>query len=100
MRANDGRESRAGGILALAEWLRGQPEAAERALSSGIPQRRAAAEHHLAVRACHHLGQIQRARGRLHAAAGLYLQALEITAAPGHPALPGPGIAYVTWPGR
>ena len=100
MRANDGRESRAGGILALAEPLRGQPEAAGRALSSGIPQWRAAAERPLAVRACHHLGQIQRARGRVHAAAGLYLQALEITAAPGHPALPGPGIAYVAWPGR
>jgi len=69
--ANDGWESRAGGILALAEWLRGQPEAAGRVLSSGIPQWRAAAERHLAVPACHHLGQVQRPRGRLHAATGL-----------------------------
>jgi hypothetical protein len=37
VRANDGRESRAGGILALAEPLRGQPEAAGRALSSAFP---------------------------------------------------------------
>ena len=41
------------------------------------------------------LGQVQRAQGRLDAAAGTYRQALEVTAAPGRPALPAAGIAYV-----
>jgi hypothetical protein len=59
-----------------------------------------AAERYLAVRACHHLGQVQRARGPPGRGGWTYRRALEITAAPGHPALPGPGIAYVAWPGR
>ena len=43
----------------------------------------------------HLLGQVQRAQGRLDAAAGTYQQALEITAPPGRPALPGAGAAHV-----
>ena len=38
---------------------------------------------------------MQRAQGRLDAAVGTYQQALEITAAPGGPAMPAAGIGYV-----
>jgi LuxR family maltose regulon positive regulatory protein len=38
---------------------------------------------------------VQRAQGRLGAALGTYQQALEITAAPGQPARPAAGIAFV-----
>src|SRR6266568_6362251 len=40
-------------------------------------------------------GLVQRAQGRLDAAAATYQQALEITTPPGRPALPAAGIAYV-----
>jgi len=85
----------AGGYLGLAEWLRGRLAEAERALSSSVAQWRAAGERYLAVRTSLLLGQVQRAQGRLDAAAGTYRQALEITAMPGRPALPGAGIAHV-----
>jgi LuxR family maltose regulon positive regulatory protein len=83
------------GYLALAEWLRGRLAEAERALSSSVAQWRARGARYLAARTCHYLGQVQRAQGRLDAAAGTYRQALQITAAPGRPALPGAGIADV-----
>jgi LuxR family maltose regulon positive regulatory protein len=78
--------SHATGYLGLAEWLRGRVLDAERALSSSIGQWRAAGQRYLAVRGCHHLGQVQRAQGRLDASLATYQQALELTAAP---ALPG-----------
>jgi ATP/maltotriose-dependent transcriptional regulator MalT len=81
--------------LALAEWLRGGLEEAERAFASSITQWRAAGERFLAVRGYYHLGQVQRAQGRLDAALGTYKQALEITEPPGEPALPVAGIGYV-----
>jgi LuxR family maltose regulon positive regulatory protein len=49
----------------------------------------------LAASACHFLGQVQRAQGRLDAALGTYQQALEITALPGQAAVPAAGIGYV-----
>jgi LuxR family maltose regulon positive regulatory protein len=49
----------------------------------------------MAAWVCHHLGLVQRAQGRLDAAAATYQQALEITTPPGQPALPAAGIAYV-----
>jgi ATP/maltotriose-dependent transcriptional regulator MalT len=85
----------AGGYLGLAEWLRGRLAEAERALSSTVAQWQAAGERYLAVRTSLLLGQVQRAQGHLDAAAGTYRQALQITAAPGRPALPGAGIACV-----
>jgi LuxR family maltose regulon positive regulatory protein len=81
--------------LAVAEWLRDRLAEAERALLSIIARWRAAGERALAVRGCHHLGQVQRAQGRLDAAAGTYQQALEVAAPPGRPALSAAGIAYV-----
>jgi LuxR family maltose regulon positive regulatory protein len=55
----------------------------------------AAGEVSLVAWACEHLGQVQRAQGRLDAALGTYRGALELTAPPGRPALPAAGIAQV-----
>jgi LuxR family transcriptional regulator, maltose regulon positive regulatory protein len=87
--------SHANGYLGVAQWLCGRLGDAERLLSSTIAQWRSAGERSLAVRGCHHLGQVQRAQGRLDAALGTYHQALELAAPPGRPALPAAGIAYV-----
>src|SRR5712671_1009301 len=88
-------ESITRGYLALAEWLHGELTEAERALSSAIAQAQAAGAATMAAWVCHHLGLVQRAQGRLDAAAATYQQALEITTPPGRPALPAAGIAYV-----
>jgi LuxR family maltose regulon positive regulatory protein len=88
--------SHANGYLGLAEWLRGRLPEAERALSSSITEWQATGERYLAVRGCHHLGQVQRAKGRLDAALATYQHALRIAAAaPGRPALPAAGVAQV-----
>jgi LuxR family transcriptional regulator, maltose regulon positive regulatory protein len=87
--------SNARGYLGIAEWLRGQLTEAERLLSSTIEQWRAAGERYLAVRGSHHLGQVQRAQGRLDAALETYQQGLEVAAPSGRPTLPAAGIAHV-----
>jgi LuxR family transcriptional regulator, maltose regulon positive regulatory protein len=87
--------SHASGYLGAAEWLRGRLAEAERALSSSIGQWRAAREPIMTAWGCHHLGQVQRAQGRLDAAAGTYQQALEVAAPSGRPAMPAAGIGYV-----
>jgi LuxR family maltose regulon positive regulatory protein len=79
----------------MAEWLGGRVAEAERAFAASITGWRAAGERYSAAYGCHHLGQVQRAQGRLDAAVGTYQQALEITAAPGRPAMPAVGIAFV-----
>ncbi len=79
----------------MAAWLRGRAAEAERAFAASITRWRAAGERYSAAYGCHHLGQVQRARGRLDAAVGTYQQALEITAAPGRPAMPAAGIALI-----
>ena len=76
-------DSTARWLLAMAEWLRGRVVEAERAFAASITGWRAAGERYSAAFSCHHLGQVQRAQGRLDAAVGTYQQALEITAAPG-----------------
>ena len=82
-------------LLAMADWLRGRAAEAERAFAASITGWRTAGERYSAAFSCHHLGQVQRAQGRLDAALGTYQQALEITAAPGRPAMPAAGIAFV-----
>ena len=72
-------------LLAMADWLRGRAAEAERAFAASITGWRTAGERYSAAFSCHHLGQVQRAQGRLDAALGTYQQALEITAAPGRP---------------
>jgi LuxR family maltose regulon positive regulatory protein len=86
--------SHANGYLGVAEWLRGRLAEAEHALSSSIGQWRAG-QPTMAAWGSHLLGQVQRAQGRLDAAAGTYQQALEITTPPGRLALPGAGAAHV-----
>ncbi|HXZ76503.1 MAG TPA: LuxR C-terminal-related transcriptional regulator, partial [Streptosporangiaceae bacterium] len=81
--------------LALAEWLRGRLAEAERALLSTISEWRAVGERGLAAVMRDHLGQVQRAQGRLDAAHGTYQEALAITAPPGGPPMPGAGAAHV-----
>ena len=82
------------GHLAVADWLRGRLAEAEHALSSSIGQWRAAGHRNLIGWGSHHLGQVQRALGRLDAAHGTYEQTLEVTTATDRPTLPAAGIAY------
>ena len=81
--------------LAVAEWLGGRLAEAERAFGSSIAGWRAADRPTFTAYAGYHLGQIQRAQGRLDAAVRTCWQALEITAPPGRPPLPAAGPAYV-----
>ena len=82
-------------FLAVAAWLRGRLTEAERAFESSIAGWRAAGQPTFTAYAGYQLGQIQRAQGRLGAAARTYQQALEITAPPGRPELPAAGVALV-----
>jgi LuxR family maltose regulon positive regulatory protein len=81
-------------MRALAEWLRGRLADAERGFAAIVAGWQAVGERPLAASACHFLGQVQRAQGRLDAALGTYQQALEITAPPGQAAMPAAGIGY------
>ena len=56
------------GFLAVAEWLRGRLAEAERALASSIAGWRAAGQPTVTAWGVYHLGQVQRAQGRLDAA--------------------------------
>ena len=81
--------------LGIAEWLRGRLADAERAFVSGIARWRAASQYTVAGWGCYHLGQVQRAQGRLDAAARTCQQALDAIIAPARSALPTAGPAYV-----
>src|SRR5262252_738019 len=80
--------------LALADWLRGRLDDAERGFAASIAGWRAAGQRGLAAAVCNLLGHVQLAQGRLDAVLATYQMALEITAPPGEPALPASGIAY------
>ena len=79
--------------LGMAEWLRGRLAEAERASCPASPG--AAGRPTMTAWGRHILGQVQRAQGRLDAAARTCQQALEFTAPPGRPPLPAAGPAYV-----
>jgi LuxR family maltose regulon positive regulatory protein len=81
--------STAQGLLAAAEWLRGRLAAAEQAFVSSIAGWQAGQPIAWGV---YQLGQVQRARGRLDAAAGTYQRTLDIAAESGPPPA---GPAYV-----
>ena len=81
--------------LALAEWLRGRLAEAEHAFVAGITGWRAAGQPTLAAYGGYQLGQVQRAQGRLDAAARTCQQVLEFTAVPGQAPLAAAGPAYV-----
>jgi len=82
-------------ILAIAEWVRGRLEDAERGFAASVAGWRAAGQPPLAAWACFDLGRVQRARGRLDAPLATYQQVVEITAPPGRAAMPSAGIGYV-----
>ena len=81
--------------LALAEWLRGRLAEAEHAFAAGITGSRTAGQPTLAAYGGYQLGQVQRAQGRLDAAARTCQQVLEFTAVPGQAPLAAAGPAYV-----
>jgi LuxR family maltose regulon positive regulatory protein len=83
------------GFLAVAEWLRGHLAAAEHAFVSSIAGFRAAGQHITTAWSGYSLVQIQRAQGRLGAAARTCQQMLKITAGPGRPPPPAAGPGYV-----
>jgi LuxR family maltose regulon positive regulatory protein len=83
------------GHLAIADWLGGRLEDAERAFASSISGWRAAGQPTLIAWGSHHLGQVQRAEGRLDAAVETYQQALEFNAPAGKTVGPAAGMAYV-----
>jgi LuxR family maltose regulon positive regulatory protein len=80
--------------LAVADWLGGRPRQAEEALAEVVAARRAAGEGYLAMRVGYDLGQVQRARGRLHAALASFRQGLE-TATEADRQLPHVGMAHL-----
>ena len=82
-------------ILAIAEWVRGRLEDAERGFAASVAGWRAAGQLSLAAWACLDLGRVQRAEGRLDAPLATYQQLVEITAPPGRVAMPSAGIGYV-----
>ena len=79
--------------LGIADWLRGRLADAERVFVPSIAGW--ADRPTITVWGRHILGQVQRAQGRLDAAARACRQALERTAPPGRPLLPAAGPAYV-----
>ncbi|HEX3307710.1 MAG TPA: LuxR C-terminal-related transcriptional regulator, partial [Streptosporangiaceae bacterium] len=83
------------GHLAIAEWLGGRLAESEQAFTSSIAGWRTAGLPTLIAWGGHHLGQVQRAQGRLDAALGTYQEALEFNAPRGRPTTPAAGIAYV-----
>ena len=83
------------GFLAVAEWLRGHLPAAEHAFVSSIAGFRAAGQHITTAWSGYSLVQIQRAQGRLDAAAHTCQQMLEMIAGPGRSPLPAAGPGYV-----
>ena len=81
--------------LAVAGWLDGRLDEAERAFADGIAGRRAAGLPTWGAWASYELGQVQHAQGRLDAAARTCEQALEAAARTGQPPSPAAGPAYV-----
>ncbi|MGD0068912.1 MAG: hypothetical protein ABSB76_36460 [Streptosporangiaceae bacterium] len=84
--------STAHGLLAAAEWLRGRLADAEQAFVSSIAGWQAGQPISWGV---YQLGQVQRAQGRLDAAAETYQKTLDIAAESGPPPAPPAGPAYV-----
>jgi LuxR family transcriptional regulator, maltose regulon positive regulatory protein len=82
-------------ILAIAEWVRGRLEDAERGFAASVAGWRAAGQPPLTAWACFDLGRVQRAQGGLDAPLATYQQVVEINAPPGRAAMPSAGIGYV-----
>ena len=83
------------GQLAVAEWLDGRLDEAERAFAQGIDGRRAADLPTWGAWESYELSLVQHAQGRLEAAMRTCEQALEAVASTGRAPLPAAGPAYV-----
>jgi LuxR family maltose regulon positive regulatory protein len=83
------------GQLAVAGWLDGRLDEAERAFAQAIAGRRAVGLPTWGAWASYELGQVQHAQGRLDAAVRTCEQALEAAARTGQPPSPTAGPAYV-----
>ena len=81
--------------LATGPWLRGDVVTAEPALVANIARWHAAGDHDRAAWSCHYLGQIQRSRGDLDAAADTYGRVLAVGADGRAPDSPTAGVAHV-----
>ena len=79
--------------LAVADWMEGRLEQAERALTQIVAERAVAGERHMAIRAGYDLGHVQQARGRLGAAVATYRRGLEVAGT--YPQMPSAGMAEV-----
>ncbi len=79
--------------VAVADWMAGRLNDAERQLTDVVATRAASGERHLVLRASYNLGGVQQAQGRLAAALRTYRRGLEIASA--HPPLPSAGMAHV-----
>ncbi|MFI7068149.1 LuxR C-terminal-related transcriptional regulator [Kribbella sp. NPDC050124] len=88
-------QSLARGHIAIAEWMRGRLPQAERSFGKLIEEWMAAGASTLVAWGCHHLGQIQRARGDLDAALDTYQRMLAMATASSSSRLPAAGVAYV-----
>ena len=82
------------GQLAVAQWLDGRLDEAERAFAHDIAGRRAAGLPTWGAWESYELGQVQYAQGRLDAAARTCEQALEAVTGTGRVPLPAAGPAY------
>ena len=82
------------GFLAVAEWLHGRLAEAERAFAASVTGWRETGQPTLIAWGCYELALIQRARGRLDAAALTCEQALDSLVTSGLP-LPAAGPGYV-----
>jgi LuxR family maltose regulon positive regulatory protein len=81
--------------LAVADWMLGRLDPAERGLTEVVGDRRAAGERYLAVRASYDLGLVQQAAGRLGDALRTYRKAIDIITEPGRPPRSEAGLALV-----
>jgi LuxR family transcriptional regulator, maltose regulon positive regulatory protein len=81
--------------LAVADWLRGELQAAEHAFASRVGVWLRAGQHTLAAWAYHYLGQVQIGQGRLAAALDTYQRALQEARTPDAPTLQITSLAHV-----
>jgi LuxR family maltose regulon positive regulatory protein len=79
--------------VAVAAWMDGRLDDAERQLNDVVATRAASGERHLVLRASYNLGGVQQAQGRLGAALRTYRSGLEMASE--HPPLPSAGMAHV-----
>ena len=79
--------------VAMADWMDGRLNDAERQLNDVVATRAASGERHLVLRALYNLGGVQQAQGRLGAALRAYRRGLEMASV--HPSLASAGMAHV-----